>query len=429
MKNFKNVATILRSLRGSNRVGLGLLGSFVMVAAVANPAMAVDLGAVAGSDLAGKAAQAVEAADAVEAVEAVEAAEATKKAVAEAGSAEVGAPTKLLDAGKAMLGTAVVAAVARVAYVPAVPLGLDADALMVPEDNPITPAKIKLGKLLYFDGRLSRDGTISCASCHAPAHGFADPNPTSTGVDGGLGGRNSPTVINTAYGYFQFWDGRSPSLEDQAKGPIENSVEMAMTHEAVVEKISGVVGYQSHFIAAFGDATVDIDRIAKAIATYERTVLSGNSAYDRYVHNKEEDALSDSAKRGLVLFEGKANCTRCHVGFNFADGIFHNLGVGMDQAEPDLGRFVVTNEESDKGAFKTPTLRDISRTAPYMHDGSVATLEEVVELYVRGGEANQWLDPKMVRLSLSETDKADLVAFMLALDGDWAPFQAPVLPQ
>jgi cytochrome c peroxidase len=312
---------------------------------------------------------------------------------------------------------------------PVVPLGLDADALAIPEDNPLTPAKVELGKLLYFDGRLSKDGTVSCSTCHSPAAGWADPSPTSTGVGGGKGGRNSPTVINTAYGYFQFWDGRAPSLEEQSKGPIENPVEMATTHAAVVETIAGVEGYKPHFVAAYGDETVDIDRIAKAIASFERTVLSGNSAYDRYTQNKEEGALSDSAKRGLALFEGKANCTRCHVGFNFTDGVFHNIGVGMDQPEPDLGRFVVTGQEADKGAFKTPTMRDISRTAPYMHDGSVATLEEVIEFYVRGGEPNQWLDPKMVKLDLTDQDKTDLVEFLKALDGDWEPMEAPVLPQ
>ena len=320
------------------------------------------------------------------------------------------------------------AAEAPAAEAPTVPLGLDPDVLTIPEDNPFTQAKADLGKLLYFDGRLSSDGTISCASCHDPNAGFADPNPTSTGVDGGKGNRNSPTVINTAYNYFQFWDGRSPSLEDQAKGPIENPVEMANTHAGAVANIAAVASYAPLFTKAFGDSEVTIDRIAKAIATYERTVLSGNSAWDKMIDG-DADAMSESAKRGLALFEGKANCTRCHVGFNLTDGLFHNLGVGMDADEPDLGRFVVTGEDKDRGAFKTPTLRDISRTAPYMHDGSVKTLEEVVELYVRGGEANEWLDAKMVPLELTDQDKADLVAFMRALDGDWTPEKAPVLPQ
>ena len=308
------------------------------------------------------------------------------------------------------------------------PLGLDADMLNVPDDNPVTAEKVELGKLLYFDGRLSVDGTVSCATCHAPDKGFTDQAKVSTGVGGKTGVRSAPTVINTAFNYFQFWDGRSPSLEDQAKGPIENPVEMATTHEAVVEKLSKVEGYKKHFQAAFGTDEVDIDRIAKAIASYERTVLSGNSAWDRFIDG-DKSAMSDSAQRGLELFEGKALCTRCHVGFNLTDGLFHNLGVGMDADEPDLGRYVVTKEESDKGAFKTPTLRDITRTAPYMHDGSVATLEEVIDLYVRGGEANQWLDVKMAKLDLTDRDRADLLAFMKSLDGDWKPEAAPELPE
>jgi cytochrome c peroxidase len=168
--------------------------------------------------------------------------------------------------------------------------------------------------------------------------------------------------------------------------------------------------------------------MTKAIATFERTVLSGNSKWDQHLDGLET-ALSDSAKRGLELFEGKALCTRCHVGFNLTDGLFHNLGVGMAAAEPDLGRYVVTKEESDKGAFKTPTLRDITRTAPYMHDGSVATLEEVIELYVRGGEKNQWLDVKMEPLALSDQDKKDLLAFLQSLEGDWKFDEPRLLPQ
>ncbi len=294
----------------------------------------------------------------------------------------------------AVLAAASPAARAEVASFPVkMPLGLDADLLMVPEDNPITAAKVELGKLLYFDGRLSRDGTVSCATCHDPAKGFTDQARVSTGVDGKTGTRNAPTVVNTAFNIFQFWDGRAPSLEAQAKGPIENPVEMATTHAAVVTKIAAVAGYKPHFRAAFGGEEVTIDRIAQAIASFERTVLSGNSAWDRHVA-RDATALSPAAVRGLELFEGKALCTRCHVGFNLTDGLFHNLGVGMTAEKPDLGRFGVTKDKQDTGAFKTPTLRDIQRTAPYMHDGSMATLEEVVDFYDRGGEPNPWLDPK-----------------------------------
>lgn len=312
---------------------------------------------------------------------------------------------------------------------PEFPLGIDGDLFDVPEDNALTKEKVKLGELLYFDGRLSVDGTVSCATCHHPSKGFTDNLVFSKGVGGKAGNRNAPTVINTAFNYFQFWDGRAPSLEEQAKGPIENPVEMATTHAAVVKSIAAVEGYKPLFEAAYGDASVDMDRIAKAIASYERTVLSGNSAWDRFVYANDKTALSESAQRGLQLFEGKALCTRCHVGFNLTDGLFHNLGVGMSAAKPDLGRFVVTKEEADKGAFKTPTLRDITRTAPYMHDGSVATLEEVLDLYDRGGEPNAWLDPKMEKLGLTDKDKTDLLAFLKSLDGDWKPQPDPKLPK
>ena len=309
------------------------------------------------------------------------------------------------------------------------PLGIDGDAFNAPDDNPITAAKVALGKLLYFDGRLSVDGSVSCATCHDPAKGFTDQARFSTGFQGRKGGRNAPTVVNTAFNLFQFWDGRAPTLEEQAKGPIVNPLEMANTLEAATASIARVPGYAPYFEAAFGDDMVTIDRIAKAIATYERTVLSGNSAWDRFVYGDEPDALSESAQRGLELFEGKALCTRCHVGFNLTDGLFHNLGVGMNADQPDLGRFEVTKEEADKGAFKTPVLRDLLKTAPYMHDGSLETLEDVVKLYDRGGEANQWLDPKVSKLGLSDQEKADLVAFMESLEGDWKPEAAPTLPE
>jgi cytochrome c peroxidase len=309
------------------------------------------------------------------------------------------------------------------------PLGLDVDVFFVPEDNPMTPAKIELGKLLYFDPRLSVDNTVSCATCHDPKRGFTDQRPFSEGVDGKTGTRNSPTVINTAFGNFQFWDGRAPSLEEQAKGPIENPVEMAHTLEGARGKIAAIGGYRPYFVAAFGDAEVTVDRMANAIATYERTVLSGNSAWDRFVYGGDETALSPSAQRGLALFEGKANCTRCHIGFNLTDGLFHNIGVSMDSEDPDLGRYVVTQDEKDKGAFKTPTLRDIQKTAPYMHDGSVATLEEVMDLYVMGGESNPWLDSNMEELDLDDQEIADVLAFLRSLEGDWEPIDPPALPQ
>ncbi|MBI4431066.1 MAG: c-type cytochrome [Candidatus Omnitrophica bacterium] len=314
-------------------------------------------------------------------------------------------------------------------FEPVFPLGVDKDVFSIPSDNPMTKEKVELGRLLYFDPRLSADGTVSCATCHDPAKGFTDQIPVSKGIKGRLGARNAPTVLNSTFNYFQFWDGRALSLEDQAKGPIENPIEMGNTHEDAVENISKIAAYKPYFKAAYGDWEVTIDRIANAIATFERTVLSGNSAWDRHVQNNDQTALNESAKRGLELFEGKARCTQCHVGFNLTDGLFHNIGVGMSKGNPDLGRYEITKKEEEKGAFKTPILRDLLKTAPYMHDGSVGTLEEVMDFYNKGGESNPWLDQKMQALNLTDQEKGDLVAFMESLEGDWKPEPAPKLPE
>ncbi len=309
------------------------------------------------------------------------------------------------------------------------PLGLDADYMQIPENNPLTPEKAELGKLLYFDKRLSKDGTVSCATCHDPKKGWTDQEQFSSGINGQKGDRNSPTVLNSAYMFFQFWDGRAKTLEDQAKGPVQNPIEMGSTHEFCTSTIAGIQGYKPYFKAAFGSEDVTMDKIAMAIASFERTVLSGNSPWDKYTQLKDESAMSESAKRGLQLFEGKARCTQCHVGFTLSDSLFHNLGVGMNKPNPDLGRAKETKLEKDNGAFKTPTLRDLLRTAPYMHDGSVKTLEEVIDLYDRGGEPNPWLDTKMKPLGLTKEEKADLLEFMKSLEGDWVPVEEPKLPQ
>jgi cytochrome c peroxidase len=298
------------------------------------------------------------------------------------------------------------------------PLGLQAGSAYLPDSNPMSVDKIALGKLLYFDNRLSKDGTISCATCHNPYHGFADPARTSSGVGRLLGGRNSPTVINRLFSAEQFWDGRAKDLEEQAHGPLVNPVEMAMgSHDAVVANVKAVKGYAPLFRKAFGDDEITIARIAQAIAAYERTVVSGNSPYDRYQAG-DKDALGASAVRGMALFNGKANCVRCHAGFNFTDETYQNIGVGMDKAKPDLGRFEITKKETDKGAFKTPTLRDVVLTAPYMHDGSERTLLGAIEFYDRGGIKNANLSKEIKPLQLSAQEKLDLVAFLVALTGE-----------
>ncbi|MBK8376963.1 MAG: c-type cytochrome [Nitrospira sp.] len=298
----------------------------------------------------------------------------------------------------------------------------------IPSSNLNYTAKIELGKQLYFDGRLSKNNAISCAFCHNPGTGFADPRQTSIGVGGGVGGRQSPTVYNTGLNHVQFWDGRARSLEEQAIGPIHNPVEMAETHEHVVAKLGKIKGYQQQFRAVFG-TDVNLQGIAEAIAAYERTVLSTNSAFDKYVLG-EQKAMDEAAVRGLALFKGKARCILCHNGPNFTDNQFHNLGVPqVGPMKEDLGRFAVSRAEKDRGAFKTPTLRSITETAPYMHDGAFKTLEEVVEFMDQGGGSNPNLSPLVKPLNLTAEEKSDLVAFLKALAGEPIPFSMPQLPK
>lgn len=289
-----------------------------------------------------------------------------------------------------------------------VPSGLP--NLIVPTDNPMSADKIALGKQLYFDPRLSRDNTVSCASCHDPAKGYSNGDQFATGVDGKKGGRNAPTVINTAYQAFQFWDGRAKTLEDQALGPVQNPIEMNLTLPEMEQRLRSIPGYKAQFMKVFGREPVAED-VARAIAAFERTVLSGDAPYDRFVAG-DEKAMSESAQRGWKLFNGKANCAACHSGPNFTDNAFHNIGVGMGAAMPDVGREAISKLEGDHGSFKTPTLRDIARTGPYMHDGSLKTLAEVVDHYNKGGISNSGLDEEIFPLKLTAQEKADLVKFM-----------------
>jgi len=305
------------------------------------------------------------------------------------------------------------------------PLGLQAGSAYIPDNNPISPEKVTLGKLLYFDPRLSKDKTIACASCHNPFHGFTDPARTSKGVGGKLGTRNSPTVINRLFSKEQFWDGRAADLEEQAHGPLVNPVEMAMpSHRDVVSRVRAIKGYLPYFQKAFGGPEITMPRIAQAIACYERTVVAGNSPFDRYMAG-DKDAMSAAAVRGMELFNGKANCKTCHTGFNFTDESYHNLGVGMDKPTPDLGRYLISKAESEKGAFKTPTLRNVAQTAPYMHDGSEATLRQVIEFYNRGGNKNPWLSKEIKPLNLGSRDIDDLVAFLDSLTGEVSGLEPP----
>lgn len=298
----------------------------------------------------------------------------------------------------------------------------------IPATNLNYTAKVELGKQLYFDGRLSKDNAIACAFCHNPFTGFADPRQTSIGVGGGIGGRQAPTVFNTGFIPLQFWDGRAGSLEEQAIGPIVNPVEMAETHENVVKKLGKIKGYQQQFRAVFG-TDVNLQGIAEAIAAYERTVVSTNSAFDKYVLG-DAQAMDEGAIRGMALFKGKARCILCHNGPNFTDNQFHNLGVPqVGPMKEDHGRFYVTRLERDKGVFKTPTLRSITETAPYMHDGAFKTLEEVVDFLDQGGGQNPNLSQMVKPLGLTQQEKADLIVFLKALTGAPIKFEMPKLPK
>lgn len=297
----------------------------------------------------------------------------------------------------------------------------------VPPTNLNYAQKVELGKQLYFDGRLSKNNALSCAFCHNPVTGFADARQFSIGAFGTAGGRQAPTVLNAAFNPLQFWDGRAGSLEEQAIGPIHNPIEMAETHETVVPKIAKIPRYQKQFRAVFG-RDVSLQGIAEAIAAFERTIVSSNSAFDKYSMG-DAGAMDEAAIRGLALFKGKARCILCHNGPNFTDNQFHNLGVPQEGVlKEDLGRYNITRLDRDKGAFKTPTLRSISETAPYMHDGVFKTLEEVLDFLDKGGGPNPNLSPLMKPLGLSQEERADLLAFLKSLSGAPLNVVMPKLP-
>ncbi|MFN0101918.1 MAG: cytochrome-c peroxidase [Bryobacteraceae bacterium] len=305
-----------------------------------------------------------------------------------------------------------------------VPLGLP--PLPVPDDNPLTAETVALGKKLFFDPRLSADNTVSCALCHSPEHGFSDGRKTAVGMRQQAGKRNAPTVLNAAYNTRQFWDGRAASLEEQAAGPITNPIEMSMADEECVERLMGDAEYRALFAKAFGEGAITMGKLQKAIAAYERTVISGNSPVDRFLYGGDKAALSEAAVRGLAIFmdRKKGNCSACHlVGTEwalFTDGLFHNIGAGLNAEGEltDLGRFEQTKNEPDKGAFKTPSLRNVAQSGPYMHDGRLKTLREVVDFYAGGGSSNPYLDKQIRPLALTGKDREDLVAFLESLTGE-----------
>ena len=305
-----------------------------------------------------------------------------------------------------------------------VPLGLDL-YMPIPEDNPPTTEKIALGRRLFRDRVLSRDRTLACVNCHNPRRAFTDGRPVAVGVRGQSGTRSAPTLVNRGYGRSFFWDGRAPTLEAQVLEPIANPKELDLAVSEAVDRLARAPGYRDAFQATFG-RTVNAEDLARVLASYVRSILDGNAPIDRFM-NGDRDALSPRAREGLTIFRGKGNCTACHVGPTLTDEQFHNTGVAWresaGEAGPagkfqDPGRFVVTRRDVDRGAFKTPTLREIARTAPYMHDGSLATLDEVVEFYNQGGRANPFRDRELRPLGLTDAEKQALLAFLRSLSGD-----------
>jgi cytochrome c peroxidase len=287
---------------------------------------------------------------------------------------------------------------------------------------------IELGKMLFFDNRLSLDRSMSCSTCHDPSKGFADGRALAIGFGGKQLGRHSPTILNAALNSAQFWDGRASSLEEQALGPITSAAEMNMTSEAeLTGRLERVAEYNSRFRAVFGEGA-SFRNVARAIAAFEKTLITPDSPFDRYVSG-DKQALTEQEKRGLILFVSKASCSQCHNGPNLADNKFHVLGeIQKGAQQSDAGRYGVTKDEKDRGAFKTPTLRNIALTAPYMHDGSVATLEEIVEFYDKGcGDAPNKSD-LIFKLELTAQEKKDLVAFLKSLNGKPASLSLPQIP-
>jgi cytochrome c peroxidase len=282
-----------------------------------------------------------------------------------------------------------------------IPLGLDL-YLPVPDDNPLRAEQIALGRRLFSDRRLSRDGSRACSSCHNPARAFADSRPIAVGVFGRPGRRNAPALINRGYGRAFFWDGRASSLEAQVLVPITDPNEMDLSLEEAARRVG-----------------LAPEAMSRALASFVRSILSGDSRFDRFVAG-ERNALTPAERRGLQVFRGRGNCTACHVGPNFTDERTHNTGIAWNPAASaftDRGRFDVTGRPADDGAFKTPTLREIARTAPYMHDGSLPSLEAVIAFYDQGGRPNPFLDEEIRPLRLSADERRDLAAFLRVLSG------------
>lgn len=295
-----------------------------------------------------------------------------------------------------------------------------------PADNAVTPERVALGRMLFFDTRLSAKQSMSCASCHNPALAWSDGRATAVGHDGKVLPRATPTILNAAFNGLQMWDGRKATLEDQALGPF-GADEQNLPLEELERRVQSMPGYRALFDQSYPGEGVTRATIAKAIASFERTVLSSESPFDRWCAG-DAAAISAASQRGFALFQGRAQCALCHQGFNFSDDGFHNIGLAKRRESEDLGRFSQVPIRAARGSFKTPTLRDVALTAPYMHDGRYATLEEVIDHYDRGGDVKENSSPNMKVLSLSVDEKRDLIEFLLTLTGEAMNVMVPRLP-
>jgi cytochrome c peroxidase len=339
---------------------------------------------------------------------------------------EVPAPTKLAADGPSEIETREIDPEVFLQSLlnnsPLEPLG----DIPIPKDNPMNPEVIELGQTLFFDPRLSGNNQVSCATCHDPNLGYGDDRPTLKKLDGTDGARNSPTIINSGYYRTNFWDGRAASLEEQALGPIQNPDEMNQSLPELVKELKDIEGYEKLFKAAFVDGITE-QNIAKALAAFERLIIVKDTPFDQFL-NGNTTALSKQEIRGLDLFTGKAFCVTCHNGSNLTDNNYYNIGLNTE----DEGRFAITKEETDLGRIRTPSLYGITHTAPYMSNGSLATLEEVIDYYDRGGDGNPnksfFMRKFMNPIGLTEEEKSDLLAFLKTLGGKPPVFTNPELP-
>ena len=286
---------------------------------------------------------------------------------------------------------------------------------LAPADSPLTEARAELGRRLFYDPRLSRTGAVACASCHRPEHAFSDLSAVSVGVDSREGTRNAPALVNRAWASSFFWDGRASTLEQVVSQPIENPLEMDLPLADAVARLDGESGYVSEFVAAFDGAPPSTETLQRALASFIRALVSGNSGYDRHLRGDEGD-FPAAAQRGEALFFSNAGCFRCHPAGPLSNGGYFNNGSYVAGGDP--GRQALTGLAGDLGKFRVPTLRDVAASAPYMHDGSLATLRDVIDQYERGGRGDPTTDPLIRPLSLSEGDKVDLEAFLVSLSDD-----------